>query len=135
MPVRMTAAEFVARSGRAGKGRVRGAERTEADGVTFASRLEARRWQTLRILAGTGLITGLRRQVPIVLQGRDGPIRTRTGRPMRYVADFVYFDGKGREVIEDTKGHQTDVSAMKVAILAAQGIAVRLIRKNSDLEV
>lgn len=134
MTRRMTAADFVAAHNRANrgtedKGRVRGAKPEVVDGIRFASRLEARRWQFLSLLASSGRITGLRRQVPIVLQGRDGPILTPTGRPMRYIADFTYHDAKGAEVIEDAKGHQTDVSQIKMAILAAQGITVRLIRE------
>ena len=136
MTTRMTAAQLqehlAGKSGKADKGRVRGAERTEVDGIVFASKLEAQRWQELRILASVGQISDLRRQVSIVLQGQDGPIRTPGGRPMRYVADFIYRDSKGHEIIEDAKGHQTDVSAMKVAILAAQGVTVRLIRKSES---
>lgn len=129
MTARMTAAQLqehlAGRKGKADKGRVRGAERTEVDGIKFDSKLEARRWQELRVLASTGQIKDLRRQVPIVLQGRDGPIRTPTGRPMRYVADFMWRDTDGNTIIADAKGHPTDVYLIKRAILKAQGIEVK----------
>lgn len=132
MTSKITAAAFVNaqnRAHRGSKGRVRGAKPEVVDGIRFASRLEARRWKLLSALASAGRITDLRRQVSMVLQGRDGPVLTPSGRPMRYVADFVYRDAGGAEVIEDAKGFQTEVSQIKLAILAAQGITVRLIRK------
>lgn len=73
-----------------------------------------------------GSICGLRRQVDIVLQGRDGPILTDTGKKERiYRADFVYVDNAlGITVVEDRKGHETDVFKIKKAILAAQGMEI-----------
>ena len=47
---------------------------------------------------------------------------------MNYVADFVYLDLKSRtEVVEDAKGHPTEVFALKKAILAAQGVKVEVV--------
>lgn len=107
------------------RGRVRGTRRTEVDGITFDSAREARRWQQLGLLQRAGEIADLERQVAIDLQGADGPILTPTGRVMRYVADFRYRDVRtGRVVIEDAKGHATEVFGIKRAILAAQGVEV-----------
>lgn len=117
---------FSAPGGTAEKGRVRGTEKMRVDGITFASRLEARRYVVLRDRARAGQISNLQRQVPITLQGQLGPIRTPKGRPMRYIADFRYLAGN-RDVIEDAKGFPTDVFLMKRAILAAQGIEVHTI--------
>lgn len=110
-----------------GEGRIKGARRSQLDGESFDSRREMRRWAILCMMAKARppLISDLRRQVRIALHGRDGPILTPTGRQMHYVADFVYRDlTTGREVIEDAKGHRTEVYVMKRAILAAQGVMV-----------
>lgn len=125
--MKMTAAQFNKEMAEAGaqKGRVRGTKRTVVDGITFDSKAEADRWCELRVLERAGIINGLRRQVPFELQGRDGPILTPKGRVMTWRADFVYFDKRiNAEVIEDRKGHATDVFKLKKAILAAQGVEV-----------
>lgn len=111
-----------------GQKRVMGARRAEVDGIAFDSRREMRRWCVLQIMVKAREIADLQRQVKIPLMGRDGPILTPTGRQMNYVADFVYRDLKAaRTVIEDAKGYQTEVFAMKKAILAAQGIRVEVV--------
>lgn len=130
MTTRMTAAQLVNHlngKAKADKRRVRGAEPVEVDGIKFHSKGEARRWQELKILASTGQITDLKRQVPFTLQGQDGPILTPTGRPMRYIADFTYRNRVGREVVEDFKGFATELFALKRAILAAQGVTIRIV--------
>lgn len=124
MTERMTAIEF--RSRRKGEKRPAGknAQPVEVDGITFPSKKEARRWASLSTLAEFGEITDLRRQVRIELFGQRGPIRTPTGKPMVYIADFVYTDNDGETVIEDAKGHPSDVYLIKRAILAAMGVTV-----------
>lgn len=110
------------------QGRIHGTIRVELDGMTFDSRREMRRWCILCLRVKAHEITDLRRQVKIALVGRDGPILTPTGRQMHYVADFTYRDLKAaRTVIEDAKGYQTEVFAMKKATLAAQGIRVEVV--------
>lgn len=127
MVERMTAAEL--RSMQAttkGQPRERGAQRITVDGETFDSKAEAERWRQLSLLQMAGEISGLRRQVDIGLIGRDGPIMTDSGKKQRiYRADFVYVDhALGTTVIEDKKGHETEVFKFKRAVLAAQGITV-----------
>jgi Protein of unknown function (DUF1064) len=132
MAERMTAEQYQAsQHAETGQGedrrRVRGTKRTTtADGITHDSKTEAQRWEELKLLQMAGSICGLRRQVDIVLQGRDGPILTDTGKNERiYRADFVYVDNAlGITVIEDRKGHETDVFKIKKAILAAQGMEI-----------
>ena len=129
MTERMTAAEFNQAQQEVPKEdrrRVRGTKRTAVDGVSFDSKTEAQRWHELLILQEVGDICGLRRQVDIDLEGRDGPIMTDSGRQQRvYRADFVYVDNAlGVMVIEDRKGHETEVFKMKKAILAAQGLEI-----------
>ena len=106
--------------------RERGAQRTVVDGEVFDSKAEARVWQELCLLQEAMEISGLRRQVDIGLVGRDRPIMTDSGKKQRvYRADFVYIDhARGEMVVEDRKGHETEIFKMKRAILAAQGIQV-----------
>ncbi|EBA18381.1 hypothetical protein RSK20926_11699 [Roseobacter sp. SK209-2-6] len=131
MTERMTAEQYrdahLAKGQGGDKRRVRGAQRTTtADGITHDSKTEAERWEELKLLQQAGEICGLRRQVKIVLQGRDGPIMTDSGNQERtWKADFVYVDNAlGITVIEDRKGHETDVFKLKKAILAAQGMEI-----------
>lgn len=114
--------------------RVRGVQRTTtADGVTHDSKTEAQRWEELKLLQQSGAICGLRRQVEIGLVGRDGPIMTDSGKQQRvYRADFAYVDNAlGITVIEDRKGHETEVFNLKKAILAAQGMEILVTRSKS----
>ena len=73
------------------------AVRTVVDGLSFASKKEARRWQQLGLLVRARAITDLRRQVRLALHAHGGAL---VGH---YVADFVYVEG-GATVIEDVKG-------------------------------
>ena len=129
MADRMTAAQLRASSKGANKGRVRGTKPITVDGIRFDSTREARRWQVLSLLEKQGHIYDLKRQVPIPLFGQCGPVLTPTARHMTYRADFTYRDARIGDalVIEDPKGWQTDVSKIKLAILAAQGVDVTLV--------
>ncbi|UTS79640.1 DUF1064 domain-containing protein [Phaeobacter piscinae] len=133
---RMTAADYKAAQ-RAAEGqgedrrRVRGTKRTTtADGITHDSKTEADRWEELKLLQASGAICGLRRQAPIPLIGRDGPIMTDSGNQQRvYKADFVYVDNAlGVTVVEDRKGHETDKFKLVKSVLAAQGIELLITR-------
>jgi len=114
-------------TGRAGDGMSKyQAQPAVIDGVRFASKREARRWAELLLLQSAGEITDLRRQVKIGMEGRDGPIRTPTGRKAAYVADFTYVNARnGCLVIEDAKGFPTPEYKLKRAILAAMGLTIK----------
>ena len=131
MHERVSAADFKAMQeaeSKPDKGRVRGTKRITIQGVKFDSLREANYWLKLRQQQKDGDIRDLRLQVPFDLLGKNGPILTPTGRTMTYRADFVFFDVKqGRERILDAKGWQTDVSTLKIAIMAAQGFRVELV--------
>jgi hypothetical protein len=73
--------------------------RTGADGITFDSAKEARRWQELRLLVMAGQISGLQRQTkfPLVVGGID---------ICSYIADFSYV-ANGELVVEDVKSEVT----------------------------
>ena len=92
-----------------------GAVATFVDGIRFDSKAEAGRWHTLRMLAMAGEILSLERQVvfPLLVNG------VAIGR---YIADFVYTEtNSGQRVIEDVKGHQTELFKRSAKHMAAQG--------------
>lgn len=92
------------------------AVKTTVDGVTFSSRKEAQHYILLKRRALLGEITHLELQpaFPIVIDGSQ--VRyPGSNRPMKYVADFSYFDN-GKRVIVDCKGVDTPVSKIKRAI-------------------
>ncbi len=80
----------------------------------YASRKEHRRANELRLMQRAGLISGLREQVPyeLIPAQRDADGRV-IERSCTYVADFVYTDGHGDTIVEDTKGMRTDVYRIK----------------------
>ena len=109
------------------------------DGIEFASRKEARRYQELLLLQRAGAIQDLQMQVKYVLipaqyetyakWGKNGK-RLKDGnrlveRECSYIADFVYtLDGK--LVVEDTKGFRTkDYSIKRKLMLYVHGIKIK----------
>ena len=107
------------------KGQKYSAQRQTVDGITFDSKKEARRYQELRMLERAGDICDLRRQVVVELEGRDGPLLTRTGRNMKITVDFAYTDlNTGLTVYEDAKGMPTRDYEVRRAVAAAQGVEV-----------
>lgn len=94
------------------------AEKTVADGITFDSRKEAKRYVELRDLERAGKIQRLRRQVRYELIPAFN-VGGKHYRPTSYVADFVYTDcGTGKEIIEDCKGYRTDIYRLKSKMFA-----------------
>ena len=98
------------------------------DGEVFDSLKEFRRWLELKLLEQAGEISELRRQVPFELlpvQREPDKIGPRGGRkPGRviereavYIADFVYKDADGQEVVEDCKGKRTRDYILKRKLL------------------
>ena len=96
------------------------AKRTEVDGITFASKKEANRYQELKLLEKAKQIRDLQMQVPFPLI-KKSPY----GREIKYYADFVYFEND-RMVVEDTKGYRTDVYKLKKRLMAElYGITIK----------
>lgn len=87
------------------------AKPTVIDGIRFASKAEARRYETLKIELAAGIIKDLELQpkFPIVVNG----VKICT-----YIADFKYLL-KNREIIEDVKGVKTSVFNIKQKLLKA----------------
>lgn len=82
-----------------------------ADGA-FDSKAEYARWIDLNLLLKAGEITDLQRQVKYPLTAHNQLIG-------HYVADFVY-QRNGEEVIEDVKGHRTQLFIWKARHFRAQ---------------
>lgn len=98
-----------------------GNTKVNVDGKHFDSKREAARWQELRLLERAGEISDLRRQVRYEL------VPKMSGeRPVDYIADFVYRDKNGNEVVEDVKGVRTPVYIIKRKLMLwRHGIRIR----------
>jgi len=96
-----------------------GAVRTTVDGITFASKKEAKRYQELRLLERAKEITDL------ILQPRF-PLQIHGKSLGSYVGDFQYTVDGVREVVEDVKGVRTPVYRLKKKIVEAiYGITIQ----------
>ena len=96
-----------------------------ADGK-FDSALEYKRWCYLKVLEAGGEIKDLKRQVPYVLiptQHKDGKVLF---RECKYVADFVYTDKDGNQVVIDAKGFRPYEYELKRKMMRAfLGITIK----------
>lgn len=90
------------------------AKKTVVDGITFDSKREADRYSDLRVYANMGWITELRLQVRYDLHALGG------AKVARYVADFVYRDRNGNEIVEDVKGVRTPLYNLKKKWMKAE---------------
>lgn len=93
------------------------AKKTVREGQMFDSKREAKRYTELLILQRVGKISDLRTQVEYELipaQREPDTVGSRGGikrgkvieRAIKYVADFVYRDEDGTEIVEDAKGYK-----------------------------
>lgn len=86
-------------------------KKTQVDMYVFDSAREAKRYKELKLLERAGEISNLELQPHFLLQDsfkKNG----RTYRKIEYVADFKYIE-KGKIIVEDVKGIQTDVFKIK----------------------
>ncbi len=86
-------------------------KKTQIDMYVFDSAKEAKRYKELKLLERAGEISNLELQPHFLLQDsfkKNG----RTYRKIEYVADFKYIE-KGKIIVEDVKGIQTDVFKIK----------------------
>lgn len=91
-----------------------GAVRTEVDGITFASKKEAKRYGELKLLEKAGEIKELQLQPEFVLHAPSRYISTQKVKVGVYRADFRYRQGpRGILVIEDVKGKRTAMYSWK----------------------
>lgn len=89
-----------------------GNKKTVVDGIKFDSRSEAVRWTVLKTMQSAKIISNLQRQVRYKLIVNGQLVTT-------YVADFVYMDLHGKQVVEDVKGVRTREFIMKANLLKA----------------
>lgn len=100
-----------------------GAKKTTVKGIKFDSKKEACRYADLQLLEKAGEISDLERQVPVYLEGKEGPLLTRTGRKMRMTVDFGYMDNRSKlYTYEDCKGYPTRDYEVRKAVLLAMGL-------------
>lgn len=89
--------------------------KTTVDGITFASKAEAKRYSELKLMQRAGAIINLKLQPKFRLQtGYTNGAGTKI-RPIDYVADFMY-EENGKVIIEDVKGMKTPVYNLKKKI-------------------
>lgn len=108
-----------------------GNKKAKANGRVFDSRTERSRYYTLQMLEKAGEISDLRIQVPFeiipaVYETVEVQLKTKTKQVQRvvqraayYVADFVYKDADGNEVVEDSKGFRTKEYLLKKKMMRA----------------
>lgn len=108
------------------------------DGLEFDSKKEMYRYIRLKSMQDEGLISDLRLQVPFeiipaIYEEQEIQLKTKTKyvtkcvqRAAYYVADFVYKDASGNEIVEDTKGVRThDYELKKKMMRAFLGITIK----------
>lgn len=115
------------------------AKPTVIDGIRFASKAEARRYQELKMLEKAGEIDDLELQPSFPLHtasttGQFGEAikaaaGTRNTLVGHYRGDFRYLDRKRGRVVEDVKGMDTPMSRWKRKHVALQyGVVVEIVR-------
>lgn len=99
-------------------------KKVKVGGAVFDSQGEYGRWCELELLEKSGVISGLRRQVPFVVI----PPLCMDGRHVQattYRADFVYQEA-GAQVVEDWKGVRTEGYLLKRKLMFhVHGIVIR----------
>lgn len=105
-----------------------GNKRCTANGITFDSKKEMYRYLELKGLEDAGLIVDLKLQHHFTLSEAfrrpDGELIRR----IEYVADFTYFDGEGKFIVEDVKSEATrknPVYSLKKRMMANEGYKIR----------
>lgn len=95
------------------------AKKVTVDGITFDSKKESKRYLELKAMEKVGAIQKLQLQVPFVLIEKS-----KYGRSIKYVADFVY-NKNGSKIVEDVKGVKTPVYKLKKRLMAEKyGIVI-----------
>ena len=93
--------------------------RTQVDGIGFASKAEARRYDQLMLQKRAGEIRAVGLQPSLVV-----------APGIRYVADFLVVDKDGRVWLEDVKGVETQTFRLKRRLYetAYPGLDLRVIK-------
>lgn len=108
-----------------------GNKKAKHDGMVFDSRRERNRYIILSALQRAGEISDLRMQVtyellPAIYEMEEKQLKTKVKmvqrcaqRAVHYIADFVYKDKEGNEIVEDTKGMRTKEYLLKKKMMRA----------------
>lgn len=99
-------------------------------GEKFDSKAEYHRWCELKLLERAGKITKLRRQVKYVLIPAQYDGKYKVESETSYIADFVYKDETGKEIVEDTKGYKRGAAYQLFVIkrkLMLQKFGIRIV--------
>lgn len=117
-----------------------GNKKVYVDGKVFDSVKEYRRYTELKLLEAAGVISDLRWQVRFeLIPAQYETIRnySKTGkrlkdkqkcveRAVEYIADFVYTDTDGCEIVEDAKGKRTKEYIIKRKLMRyLKGITIQ----------
>lgn len=89
------------------------AKKSTVDGHTFDSIREAERYRELKLLEKGKEIRNLVLQPRFLLQDEFFDKNGVKHKKIEYVADFLYIDKAGRNIVEDVKGVLTDVYKIK----------------------
>lgn len=107
-------------------------QKTELNGISFASKKEAKRFDELLILRSQGLIRNLKLQPSFTLQESYVTPDGKRVRAIRYIADFSYdkliSDNLWELVVEDVKSKATKTpiyNTKKKMMLHKYGITVQ----------
>lgn len=119
----LTAAEYRAQP-KAKRNKYR-ARKTEVDGITFDSALEAKYYANLKLLEKAGAVYGVELQKRYALVGPDGSLIT------TYIADFVFWDQRAKHLrIVDVKGVKTREFVIKKKLMKSLlGLDVEVVGK------
>lgn len=105
------------------------AKKVEYKGITFDSKRELQCYLKFEDMLNKGEISNLQRQVPFViipavyeeyvkhLKTKDKIERRCKQRQTLYIADFVYEDKDGKQVVVDAKGFRTKEYKLKKKIM------------------
>lgn len=115
-----------------------GNKKVKHNGRTLDSRRERKRYYELEVLEKAGEISDLRLQVPfeiipaiyetveIQLKTKVKYVQKCVQRAAHYVADFVYMDKDGNQIVEDVKGFRTPEYLLKKKMMRAfLGITIK----------
>jgi hypothetical protein len=115
-----------------------GNKKSTYDGITFDSKKEMYRYIRLKSMQEEGLISDLRLQVPyelipaiyeeeiVKLKTKTKVVKRCVQHAVKYVADFVYKDHYGYEIVEDSKGLRTEGYLLKKKMMRAfLGITIK----------
>jgi len=109
-------------------------QKTEVDGITFASQMEANRYIELKLLEQADTIDSLKLQPEFQIS--QGWVNPKSGEKIRsrfYVGDFMYHDKMfERVVVEDVKGMETPEFRLKWDLVRSQYPQYMFVKVTKD---